>query len=217
MTSVALLVGPVATALGVAGALLAFRRGRPWAYGVAKGVASIGFLATALASGAAAEGWTRWVLVALAQSAAGDVALAVRAKRGFLAGLALFLLAHATFVVAFALRGVAALPLAAAGLGVGLALVLGWRAGREHLPRAMRVPVAAYGMVLGTMVALALATGAAHPSAALVLGALLVAGSDLAVARERFATKGFANKVIGLPTYYLGPTLVALALALAAA
>ena len=75
MTSVAPLVGPVATALGVAGALLAVRRGRPWAYGVAKGVASIGFLATALASGAAAEGWTRWVLVALALSAAGDVAL----------------------------------------------------------------------------------------------------------------------------------------------
>jgi uncharacterized membrane protein YhhN len=59
---------------------------------------------------------------------------------------------------------------------------------------------------------LALATGAAQRAPALVVGALLVAGSDLAVARERFATKGFVNKAVGLPTYYLGQTLVALAL-----
>jgi len=51
VTSVAALVGPVATALGVAGA-------------------STGFLATALASGVAAEGWIRWALVALALAAA---------------------------------------------------------------------------------------------------------------------------------------------------
>ncbi|MDA0700641.1 MAG: lysoplasmalogenase family protein, partial [bacterium] len=66
--------------------------------------------------------------------------------------------------------------------------------------------------VLGTMVVLALATGSARPAPALVLGALLVVGSDLAVARERFVTAGFVNKAVGLPTYYLGQTLVALAL-----
>ena len=76
----------------------------------------------------------------------------------------------------------------------------------------MRGPVVAYAVVLGTMVSLAFATGAAHRAPALVIGALLVAGSDLAVARERFATKGFVNKAIGLPTYYVGQTLVALAL-----
>ncbi len=210
--SVAALVGPALTALGVAGALVAFRQERPWAYGAAKGVASVGFLATALASGAGGEGWTRWALAALVLSAAGDVALAVRSRRGFLGGLALFLVAHATFAVAFAVRGVATLPLVAAGVGVSLALALGWRAWRARLPEAMRAPVAAYAVVLGTMVALALATGAAQRAPVLVLGALLVAGSDLAVARERFATKGFVNKVVGLPTYYLGQTLVALAL-----
>lgn len=211
MSAVAL-VGPALTALGVAGALVAFRQERPWAYGVAKGVASIGFLATALVAGAGGEGWTRWAFAALALSAAGDVALAVRSRRGFLGGLALFLVAHATFAVAFAVRGVAALPLVVAGIGVSLALVFGWRAWRARLPAAMRTPVAAYAVVLGTMVALALATGAAYPAALLVLGALLVAGSDLAVARERFATKGFVNKALGLPAYYLGQTLVALAL-----
>ncbi|MDF1521421.1 MAG: lysoplasmalogenase family protein [Trueperaceae bacterium] len=212
MSGVAAFVGPALTAFGVAGALVAVRQGRPWAYGAAKGVASLGFLVTALAVGAAAEGWTRWALVALAFSAAGDVALAVRSRGGFLGGLALFLLAHATFAVAFAARGVAAVLLVAAGGGVALALGLGWRAWRGRLPEAMRAPVAAYALVLGTMVALALATGAAHRAPALVVGALLVAGSDLAVARERFATKGFVNKAIGLPTYYLGQTLVALAL-----
>lgn len=215
MTSVVLLVGPVATALGVGGALLAVRQGRPWAYGVAKGVASLGFLVSALASGAAAEGWTPWtlaVLAALALSAAGDVALAVRSRRGFLAGLALFLLAHATFATAFAMRGVAALPLVFGGVGIGVVLARGWRAGRGRLPEALRLPVAAYALVLGAMVALALGTGLARSAPTLVVGALLVAGSDLAVARERFATKGFVNKAIGLPTYYLGQTLVALAL-----
>ncbi len=93
-----------------------------------------------------------------------------------------------------------------------LALVLGGRAWRARLPGAMLAPVAAYALALGTMVVLALATGAARPSPALVLGALLVAGSDLAVARERFGTQGFVNKAVGLPTYYLGQTLVALAL-----
>jgi uncharacterized membrane protein YhhN len=212
VSGVAVLVGPALTAIGVAGALVAFRQGRPWAYGVAKGVASLGFLGTALAVGAAAEGWTRWALVALVLSAAGDVALAVRARGGFLGGLALFLLAHATFAVAFAVRGVAAGPLVAAGVGVALALAFGWRAWHGRLPSAMRAPVAAYAVVLGTMVALALGTGAVHRTPWLVAGALLVAGSDLAVARERFATKGFVNKAIGLPTYYLGQTLVALAL-----
>lgn len=206
------LAGPVLTAFGVVGALVAVHRGHPWAYGVAKGVASLGFLTTALAVGAAADGWTRWALAALVLSAAGDVALAVRSRRGFLAGLALFLVAHAAFAVAFAVRGVAALPLAAAGVGVAIALALGWRAWRAHLPGAMRSPVAAYALVLGTMVALAVATGVAQRAPVLVVGALLVAGSDLAVARERFATKGFVNKLVGLPTYYVGQTLVALAL-----
>ena len=212
MTGVAAIVGAALTAFGVAGALVAVRQGRPWAYGAAKGVASLGFLVTAVAVGAASGGWTRWALLALAFSAAGDVALAVRTRRGFLGGLAFFVLAHATFAVAFAVRGVAAWPLVAAGVGVALALAIGWRAWRARLPGGMRVPVAAYAVVLGTMVALALATGAAHRAPALVVGALLVAGSDLAVARERFATKGFVNKAIGLPAYYLGQTLVALAL-----
>ena len=207
-----IVVGPALTAFGVAAALVAFRKGRPWAYGAAKGVASIGFLVTALAVGAASEGWTRWALAALALSLAGDVALAVRSRGGFLGGLALFLLAHATFGVAFAVRGVATGPLVLAGGGVALALALGWRAWRARVPASMRGPVVAYAVVLGTMAALAFATGAAHRAPALVVGALLVAGSDLAVARERFATRGFVNKAIGLPAYYLGQTLVALAL-----
>jgi uncharacterized membrane protein YhhN len=213
VSGLAAVVGPLLTAFGVAAALVAFRQGRPWAYGAAKGVASLGFLVLALAVGAAAEGWTRWALAALVLSAAGDVALAVRSRGAFLGGLALFLLAHATFAVAFAVRGVAAGPLAAAGVGIGLALLAGWRAWRARVPDAMRGPVAAYAVVLGTMVALALATGAAYRAPALGVGALLVAGSDLAVARERFATQGFVNKAIGLPTYYLGQTLVAVALA----
>jgi cytochrome c biogenesis protein CcdA len=46
----------------------------------------------------------------------------------------------------------------------------------------------------------------------LAMGAVLVAGSDVAVGRERFGTRGFVNKLAGLPAYYLGQVLIALAL-----
>jgi len=41
-------------------------------------------------------------------------------------------------------------------------------------------------------------------------GAILFYLSDLAVARHRFVHESFVNRVIGLPTYYLGQFLLAL-------
>ncbi len=206
------LAWPLLTAAGVGAALVAVRLERRWAYGVAKGLASLGFVGVALAVGATAEDWGRWALAALILSAAGDVALAVRARAGFLTGLGLFLIAHAIYVIAFVVRGVDARPLAVAGLVAVFAVTAGWRVWGGRLPEPMRVPVAAYAAVLATMVATGVAAGFAHGAPALVLGVLLVAGSDLAVARERFGTPGFVNKVIGLPAYYLGQVLVAVSI-----
>jgi len=156
--------------------------------------------------------WARAMLAALAISAVGDVILAGRGKVTFALGLLAFTIAHASFAAAFTLRA-DALPmsLGAAGLGA-LAAVPAWRAlhSRWSVPRALRGPVAGYlGLVL-VMTGLALVVAATGGPWPLAVGAVLVGGSDLAVARERFGRASFANKLLGLPAYYAGQVLLAL-------
>lgn len=203
----------VLTGLGVAAALAATWSARPRAYAVAKTVASLGFLWTALAAGALGADWSRWALAALLLSASGDVALTVRTARGFLLGLLLFAFAHGTYTLAFARRGLAVGTLALIATMLALVAWSAWRVFGGRIPRRMRVPVALYLVVLASMLAAGGATAILHRSWRLGLGTLLVAGSDVAVARERFVAPGFANKLIGLPTYYLGQTLIASSLA----
>lgn len=203
------LVAASATALGVGGALIAHRQRRPWAYGAAKAVASAGFVAAALAGGGPEEAWARWALAALVLSSIGDVALAVRGRGGFLVGLLSFLVAHASYTVAFVRFGVSAGALLATGSLGALGL---WTLGRGHagrVPSALRGWVVAYVVVLVAMLATGVGAGLQHQRGWLALGAVLVAGSDLAVARERFGSRGFVNKALGLPAYYLGQTLIA--------
>lgn len=102
-------------------------------------------------------------------------------------------------------------------LGVAVALGFVWRRLARFVPASLRSAVAGYVLVLGAMAATGLAAGVAGAGVRLTVGALLVAGSDLAVARQRFVAAAFANKLVGLPAYYLGQTLVALSLAPVAA
>ncbi len=111
-----------------------------------------------------------------------------------------------------------ALPAAAEGPVAGcnaLAVAVGafaWWALRTRVPGTLRGPVAAYVAVISAMAAIGTAAGLSHGAARLALGVPLVVGSDAAVARHRFVTPGFANKLVGLPTYYLGQLLIAAAL-----
>jgi uncharacterized membrane protein YhhN len=73
--------------------------------------------------------------------------------------------------------------------------------------------VAGYLTTVTVMLGLALVVGAVRGAWPLALGAVLVGGSDVAVARERFGRPGFANKLVGLPTYYAGQLLIALQVA----
>ena len=212
MSGSAPFVPMLVTATGVGGALVAFRLRRPFAYAAAKTAASLGFVGTALAAGALDHAWSRLALVALVLSAAGDVALALRAANGFIAGLVLFALAHTVYTAAFLVYGSAAATTAILGLLAALSAWSVWVAFRERLPARMRVPAAVYLGVLSAMVASGTAAGITHRSWLLVCGVALVAGSDIAVGRERFGTSMFANKLIGLPAYYLGQTLIALSL-----
>jgi len=174
-----------------------------------KAAASAGFITLALSSGAADSPYGRWVVAALALGLIGDVALALDRAIWFTVGLAAFLLSHIAYVGAFQVHGLRAI---AAAVTLGLLTILAAAIGRwllPHVPRELRVPVIAYIIVITVMVAAA--TGAASDGAPwLVLpAALLFYFSDLAVARDKFVTPGFANRAIGLPMYYAAQVLFA--------
>lgn len=193
-------------------ALVAHRRGRRGLYAAGKTVASAGFLAVALAGGLPDAGWARTMLVALAASAVGDVVLAGRGTAAFVAGLGAFTAAHATFAAAFV--ALTAQPVASllAGGVAAVGAVPAWRTVRSRwtVPTRLRTAVAGYlGLVL-VMIGLAVVAAGTNGRWGLAVGAVLVGGSDLAVARERFGRASFANKLVGLPTYYAGQVLWAL-------
>src|SRR5512133_496221 len=83
-------VCPIVTGMACVGALLAFRVGRVRTYAVLKAVASLGFVGTGLAAGAAGAVWSSLALGALVLAAVGDVVLAVPGTKRLRVGLGLF-------------------------------------------------------------------------------------------------------------------------------
>jgi uncharacterized membrane protein YhhN len=201
------------TGVGTATAVTAFRVDWRRTYAVSKAVASLGFIGTALTAGALGAGWSRLALGALILSAVGDVALATRGKRGFIVGLLCFAAAHSVYATAFWVYGTEGTTALITSCLVAMVAGGGWIVFHRRLPGAMRTPVGVYLIILSAMLAAGVAAGITQRSTLLVCGVVLVAGSDIAVARERFGTSMFANKLIGLPTYYVGQTLIALSLA----
>lgn len=201
------------TGLGLAAALVSAHESLWRTYAISKAVASAGFIGTALTSGAMDSGWSRLALVALLLSAAGDVALAIRSKKAFLLGLACFAVAHTTYAVAFAVYGTNGATILITAPVVALATGWAWRSYRERVPESVRVAVAVYGSILSVMLIVGLGAATAHRAWLLGFGIVLVAGSDIAVGRQRFGRPMFANKLVGLPAYYVGQTLIALSFA----
>ena len=181
--------------------LVAERSGSARGKWIAKPLASAGFVAAALAGGAAGSAYGRVMLAGFALSWLGDVLLIPKDRRSFVAGIGSFLLGHVAFGVAFARRGVGPEAVAAALLALALAgaAVLRWLFPRVR--GGMRGAVVAYVAVISGMLALA-AGGAARGHAGTCAGALAFYLSDLAVARNRFVAPGFVNRLWGLPLYY---------------
>lgn len=201
--------GAALTLVGLAAHLAGERAGSFVVKAATKPAASTGFLLAAWGAGAAATPWGRAILVGLALSWVGDVALLGRGRAAFGVGLGSFLLGHVAFGVAFVWRGVeplvvalAAVPLVAAGLGL-------WRWLSPRVTGALRPAVVAYIAVILGMVALSAATSARSPNLWLTAGAVAFAVSDVAVARDRFVAPGFGNRVWGLPLYYGAQLLLA--------
>ena len=199
----------VLTLASVAALLLAEWRGSRAGVWIAKPLASTGFIAASLAAGALETRYGRFVAVALVLSWLGDVLLIPRPKASFLAGLLSFLLGHLAFAAAFLVRGVSAPVAAVAAMALVPPTLATLRWLGPHVPDPMRMPVRAYVTVISSMLVCAAGTVFAAGNPTILVGALAFYVSDLAVARERFITQTFGNKLWGLPLYYGAQLLLA--------
>ena len=181
-----------------------------------KGLLSCLFVAAAIVQSPFPSMFSRLVIAGLIFCLGGDVFLALPQKRMFLLGLISFLVGHILYCVAFYL---AAGTNTATWIGSGAVLLIsigvyGWL--RPHLG-GMHGPVVVYIIVITVMV-----SGASSVLGDLRLGEagriMLFAGasafyfSDVFVARDRFMTEGFINRLFGLPLYYAGQFLIAFSL-----
>lgn len=195
--------------LAVGALLLAEARRHRRARVVAKTVASLAFIGVALALGATATVHGQLILAALVLSLLGDVLLLSERRGAFLGGLVAFLGAHVGYGAAFAVLGLSA---PATGVAAVLALLAGAAVLRWLWPAlgpAWRPPVLAYLVVILAMCVLAAGHAGASGRWHVAVGALVFAASDLAVAREKFVRPALANKLWGLPAYYLAQLLLA--------
>lgn len=200
----------------VAGLVLAERFARPVAHAVLKLGASSAFVFVALSLDSLASPYGRWIFAGLVLSWLGDAALLSRRPSAFLAGLGAFLIAHLCFALAFF---TGAYSLAAFAVALAPALAVGIFIGRwlwPHLGSSYRGPVAAYLVAILVMCAAAAGCGAATGRWQVLLGAVMFAASDVAVARDRFVVRSFRNKAWGLPVYYGAQLILAWSVASAA-
>jgi sterol desaturase/sphingolipid hydroxylase (fatty acid hydroxylase superfamily)/uncharacterized membrane protein YhhN len=150
-----------------------------------------------------------WLAAALAASLAGDVFLMLPDL--FIPGLASFLLAHLAYIVLlrqdapwFAHRPSLAATLA---LGAGMYAVL-WQGG---LPAALRLPVAAYVLVIALMAAQALGRARHLGGKAawqVAMGACFFMASDSLLAINRFVQPFDGAQAGVLSTYYTAQLLI---------
>jgi uncharacterized membrane protein YhhN len=198
-------------ALAVVALLVAERRRSQRGKWLAKPLASVAFVATALAAGALESGYGWLVLAGLGLCLVGDVLLIPQGRDDvFRAGLVAFLLGHVAYAAAFLTQPLHPLWLAVAAV---VLVVLFWRVWRwldAGVPADLRKPVLAYLAVIATMSTLAVGLTGAGGSLLVAAGALGFTASDLAVARDRFVQEEFRNRAWGLPLYYGAQLLLAL-------
>lgn len=150
-----------------------------------------------------------WLTLALTGSLAGDVFLML--PNLFIPGLASFLLAHLAYIVLFR-QGTGWWPhrpvlLLCLVYAVGMVAVL-WAGG---LPPGLRLPVAAYALVIGLMAAQAIGSAIRQPGTGTMLvavGAVAFVVSDTLLAINRFVSPLPASAVWVLSTYYAAQVLI---------
>ena len=176
----------------------------------AKLIASLGFIAVAVFSGASRSTWGRILLIGLVLSLAGDMFLAWSADFAFLLGLGAFLLAHVAYTVAFGVHGVSVrwMAISAVFIAALVYLIAGWLL--PSTPDKLVVPVTAYIIAISAMVIAAFGTRGAGGHWLIAAGAVMFFLSDLSVAAQRLLQTESATYVWGLPLYYSGQVCLAL-------
>ncbi len=178
----------------------------------AKLIASLGFIAIAVFSGASRSTWGRIVLIGLVLSLAGDMFLAWSADFAFLFGLGAFLLAHVAYTVAFVVHGVSGRWMAISAVFIAAFgySIAGWLL--PSTPDNLVVPVTAYIIAISVMVIAAFGTRGVGGHWLIVAGAVMFLLSDLSVAAQRLLQTESATYVWGLPLYYSGQVCLALSI-----
>jgi uncharacterized membrane protein YhhN len=176
---------------------------------LAKLAASTAFVLVAISLGAHRSSYGQLILAALLLGWLGDALLLSRAGWAFLGGLAAFLLSHLLFAAAFATGALSAQAMAvAAALAVAFgAVVLRWLL--PHTPKAFKGPVLAYVVVILAMCVTAAGHAFASQRWMVLVGALLFAASDIAVARDRFVKQTYVNQLWGWPVYFVAQLVLA--------
>ena len=150
------------------------------------------------------------VVVALAASWVGDLALSYDGRIPFVIGLVAFAGAHVAYIAAFFARsslGNATLVVAGVAMAVFAVIVIRWLS--PHRPAELKIPIVVYVVIISVMVATAFATNAALPDIRIPIAAVTFAASDLLVARQRFVAPSRANRIVGLPLYFIAQTIFA--------
>jgi uncharacterized membrane protein YhhN len=188
-----------------------------WLHYIAKPLATLLIAAIVWRASSAPPGYRRAILLGMAFSCLGDIALMLPFD-AFVPGLIAFLLAHVCYIVAFraGFRAGRGLLLAAALLALfaGINLAGLW----PLLPAELRIPVVVYVVVLAVMATLALArawspNAASSPARAsarwAAVGAVLFVISDSVLAWDRFGG-GLPAATLGvLSTYYAAQYYIA--------
>jgi uncharacterized membrane protein YhhN len=179
---------------------------------------SILFVVAAMLQAHPLPRYYRLVLAGLILGLVGDVCLALPGATPFRAGLVAFLAGHVLYVLAFAHLTRPANWIHPANLLILLVsgYIFWWL-----MPRLgnMLLPVAVYVVVISVMVSGAWAVvrnqeiGRAG-AWVIVVGAVLFYASDILVARDRFVTDEFLNRLVGLPLYYGAQFLLAFSVGL---
>lgn len=212
---------PAVLALGTAvvyGLRFATREEKGW-LGAAVKTASTGFLALAVVLAAAGGGAWFWLVpLGLALGALGDLCLALKGERLFLAGVGAFGLGHLAYAGGFLLRsGALGFDGVSGAEGLVLAVLLALLVSTEVwlAPRTggLRGPVRGYVALIGLMGVAAVLLPDAPGQGVLRAGAALFILSDLMLAVEMFVARdprlrrGLALAL--WPAYWGGQALIA--------
>ena len=202
----------------VYGLRFATREEKGW-LGAAVKTASTGFLALAVVLAAAGGGAWFWLVpLSLALGALGDLCLALKGERLFLAGVGAFGLGHLAYTGGFLLRsGALGFDGVSGAEGLALAVLLALLVSTEVwlAPRTggLRGPVRGYVALIGLMGVAAVLLPDAPGQGVLRAGAALFILSDLMLAVEMFVARdpglrrGLALAL--WPAYWGGQALIA--------